>query len=92
MQACLGAKNVEESTFHHCASPVKPVPGEFFFWTRFENLVAKRWKINDRVVLILVAVRNWNDVICLSRSEKVAEFARCVVPCRLKLTRLCQKS
>ena len=23
---------------------------------------------------------------------KVTEFARCVVPCRLKLTRLCQKS
>ena len=54
--------------------------GEFFFWTRFENLVAKRRKINDRVVPILVAERNWNDVICLSRSEKVAEFARCVVP------------
>ena len=47
---------------------------DFFFWTRFENLVAKRRKINDRVVPILVAVRNWNDVICLSRSEKVAEF------------------
>ena len=28
------------------------------------------------------SLRNWNDVICLSRS---AEFARCVVPCRLKL-------
>ena len=26
------------------------------------NLVAKRWKINDRVVPILVAGRNWNDV------------------------------
>ena len=26
MQACLGAKNVEESSFHHCASPVKQVP------------------------------------------------------------------
>ena len=26
MQACLGAKNGEESTFNHCASPVKPVP------------------------------------------------------------------
>ena len=48
-------------------------PGGFFFWTRFENLVAKRWKINDRVVPILsVAIRHWNDVICLSRSEKVA--------------------
>ena len=58
----------------------------------FEDLVAKRRKINDRVVPILVAVRNWNDVICLSRSEKVAEFAQCVVPGRLKLTRLCQKS
>ena len=32
--------------------------GEFFFWTRFENLVAKRRKINDRVVPIQVAVRN----------------------------------
>ena len=31
--------------------------GGFFFWTRFENLVAKRWKINDRVVPILVAIR-----------------------------------
>ena len=30
-------------------------PGGFFFWTRFENLVAKRRKINDRVVPILVA-------------------------------------
>ena len=29
--------------------------GGFFFWTRFENLVAKRRKINDRVVPILVA-------------------------------------
>ena len=48
---------------------------DLFFLTRFENLVAKRRKINDRVVPILVAVRNWNDVICLSRSEKVAEFA-----------------
>ena len=66
-------------------------PGGFFFWTRFENLVAKRRKINDRIVPILVAIRNWKDVICLSRSEKVAEFAhQCVAPCRLKLSRLCQ--
>ena len=55
-----------------------PAAGGFFFWTRFENLAAKRWKINDRVVPILVAIRNWNDVIWLSRSEKVAEFAQCV--------------
>ena len=27
--------------------------GRIFFWTRFENLVAKRRKINDRVVPIL---------------------------------------
>ena len=54
--------------------------GGFFFWTRFDNLVAKWRKINDRVVPILVAIRNWNDVICLSRSEKVAEFAQCVAP------------
>ena len=54
--------------------------GGFFFWTRFKNLVAKRRKINDRVVPILVAIRNWNDVIWLSRSEKVAEFAQCVAP------------
>ena len=47
---------------------------------RFENLAAKRQKINDRVVLILVAIRNWNDVIWLSRSEKVAELAQCVAP------------
>ena len=32
--------------------------GGFFYWTRFENLVAKRRKINDRVVPILVAIRN----------------------------------
>ena len=31
------------------------VPGEIFFWTRFENLVSKRRKINDGVVPILVA-------------------------------------
>ena len=55
-------------------------PGGFFFWTGFENLVAKGRKINDRVVPILVAIRNWNDVIWLSRSEKVAEFAQCVAP------------
>ena len=29
-------------------------------------------KINDRVVPILIAIRNWNGVICLSRSEEVA--------------------
>ena len=44
---------------------------------RFNNLVAKRRKINDRVAPILEALR-LNDVICLSRSEKVAEFAQCV--------------
>ena len=55
-------------------------PKRIFFWTRFENLAAKRRKINDRVVPILVAIRNWNDVIWLSRSEKVAEFAQCVAP------------
>ena len=54
--------------------------GGFFFWTRFEDLVAKRRIINDRVVPILVALRNWNDVICLPSSEKVAEFAQCVAP------------
>ena len=42
---------------------MQSAPGGFFFWTRFENLVAKRRKINDRVVPILVAIRNWNDVI-----------------------------
>ena len=36
---------------------MKPVEGEFFFLTRFGNLVAKRRKINGRVVPILVAVR-----------------------------------
>ena len=51
--------------------------GRFFFWMRFENLVAKRQKINDRVAPILVAIRI-DDVICLSSSEKVAEFAQCV--------------
>ena len=30
--------------------------GRIFFWMRFENLVAKRRKINDRVVPILVAI------------------------------------
>ena len=55
-------------------------PGGYIFWTGFENLVAKGQKINDRVGPILVAIRNWNDVICLSRSEKVTEFAQCVSP------------
>ena len=34
--------------------PLFPSPSlcGFFFWTRFENLVAKRRKINDRVVPI----------------------------------------
>ena len=73
------------------ARAVAAGPGEFF-WMRFENLVAKWLKINNSVVPILVAIRNWNDVICLSRSEKVAEFAQCVVPCHLKLTRPCLKS
>ena len=31
----------------------EPCAGGFFFWMRFENLVAKRRKINDRVVPIL---------------------------------------
>ena len=57
-----------------------PSRADFFFWTRFENLAAKRRKINDRVVPILVAIRNWNDVIWLSRSDEVAEFAQCVAP------------
>ena len=48
-------------------------------------LVAKRRKINDRVVPILVALGNWNDVICLSRSS---EFAQCVVPGRLKFSKV----
>ena len=51
-----------------------------FFWTRFEDLVAKRWKINDRVVPILVAILIGMTSYALSRSEKVAEFARCVAP------------
>ena len=54
--------------------------GRIFFWTRFENLATKRREIIDRVVPILVAIRNWNHVICTSRSEKVAEFAQCVAP------------
>ena len=60
-----------------CSVQGVPEPCGFFFWTRFENLVAKGRKINDRVVPgpILVAIRNW-----LSRSEKVAEFAQCVAP------------
>ena len=33
--------------------PDQPDRADFFFWTRFENLVAKRRKINDRVVPIL---------------------------------------
>ena len=65
VQGCLSARKERESRFHHSGGLVKLVPGEFFFWTRFENLVAKRRKINDRVVPILVAIRNWNDVICL---------------------------
>ena len=50
-------------------------PGELFFWTRFENLVTKRRKINDREINdrvgpILVAIRNWNDVIACQDSRK----------------------
>ena len=45
-------------------------PSGFFFWTRFENLVAKRRKINDRVVPISVAIRNWNDVIACQDPRK----------------------
>ena len=68
-----------------CIQQVGAIPpltraGGFFFWTRFENLVSKRWKINDKVVPILVAIRNWNDVIWLSRTEKVADFAQCGAP------------
>ena len=33
-----------------------PIPIRIFFWTGFKNLVAKRRKINDRVVPILVAI------------------------------------
>ena len=47
-----------------------PEPGGYFFWTRFENLAAKPWKINDRVVPILVAIRNWNDVISCQDPRK----------------------
>ena len=66
--------------------------GRIFFLDEVRELSRQtlRRKINDRVVPILVAIRNWNDVIWLSRSEKVAEFAQCVAPCRLKLSRLCQ--
>ena len=68
-----------------CIQQVAAIPpltcaGGFFFWTRFENLVSKRRKINDRVVPIVVTIRNWNAVIWLSRSEKVADFAQCVAP------------
>ena len=64
-------------------------PGGFFFWTRFENLVAKGRKINDRVTPILEAyVIEMTSYACQDRSEKVAEFAQCVAPCRLKLSRL----
>ena len=82
--------DVAEAAVGECASALVPCkahtsasptgPGGFFFWTRFKNLAAKQRKINDRVVPILVAIRNWNDVIWLSRSEKVAEFAQCVAP------------
>ena len=48
---------------------------DFFLDEVRELTVAKQRKINDRVGPILVAIRNWNDVICRSRSEKVAEFA-----------------
>ena len=66
---------IEFTVYHH-----HPHRADFFIWTRFENLATKRRKINDRVVPILVAKHNWNDVICLSRPKKVAEFAQCVAP------------
>ena len=59
---------------------VPPDRADIFLWTTFENLVAKRRKINDRVVPILVAILIGMTSYALSRSEKVAEFARCVAP------------
>ena len=67
-------------------------PSTLFSPSRANFFLNEVWELNDMVVPILVAVRILNDIICLSRSEKVAEFAWCVVPYRLKLTRLCQKS
>ena len=70
-----------------CISPkalIKTRTGRMFFF-----FFGQGSKINDRFAPILVVICNWNDVICLSRS---AEFARCVVACCLKLSRLCQKS
>ena len=55
---------------------VCPVSADYYFLDRVQELSHQ----NDRVVPILVAIRNWNDVIWLSRSEKVAEFAQCVAP------------
>ena len=51
--------------------PVRP--GRIFFWTRFENLVAKTTKSNERVVPNLVAKRNWNDAMRLLRSAVLSE-------------------
>ena len=65
----VGLWNVTANT-RHSGHTLYSMSSGFFFWTRFENLVAIRREINDRVVPILVAIRNWNDVICLSRSEK----------------------
>ena len=41
----------------HGSSAISAGQSGFFFWTRFENLVAKRRKINDRVVPLLVSIR-----------------------------------
>ena len=76
----VGVSRINRSRCFASRSCRSPARADFFFWTRFENLAANRRKINDRVVPILVAIRNLNDVIWLSRSEKVAEFAQCVAP------------
>ena len=82
MYVCMYARNgftTEVYEFTYSLHTLQHV--RIFFWTRFEKLIAKQRKINDRVVPILVAIHNWNDVICLSRS---AAFPQCVVPCHLK--------
>ena len=59
----------------HCST--QTCQSGFFFWTRFENLVAKQLKINDRDVPILVAIRNWNDIIARQELRKSLSLPRC---------------
>ena len=68
--------------------------GEFFFWMRFENLVAQTMKSNDRVAPNLVVSTYWRDLIYLLRSKKVTGcvLVPTVIFFALKLAKLGQMS